>query len=165
MLKSFEVEEKMQEEKYYITEEGLKDLKSELDELIKVTRPEVIEELKQARSQGDLSENADYDAARDRQAQVEARIKQLETMIASAEIIKDNSNSSYVRVGSTVEIEILDTKSVETYTIVGTIEADPLGGKLSNVTPLAEAIMDQKVGATVTVAVDDPYKVKIRAIR
>ncbi len=155
----------MVEEKYFITEEGLKDLKSELDNLIKVVRPEVIDELKQARSQGDLSENADYDAARDRQAQVEARIKQLEMMIDNAEIIKDNSNSKFVRVGSTVELEMLDTKSIETYTIVGTIEADPLSGKLSNVTPLAEAIMDQKVGATVTVAVDDPYKVKILAIR
>ena len=155
----------MVEEKYYITEEGLKDLKTELDELIRVVRPEVIDELKQARSQGDLSENADYDAARDRQAQVEARIKQLEMMIDNAEIIKDNSNSKYVRVGSTVELEMLDTKSIETYTIVGTIEADPLGGKLSNVTPLAEAVMDQKVGATVTVAVDEPYKVKILSIR
>ncbi len=155
----------MVEEKYFITEEGLKDLKSELDDLIHVVRAEVIEELKQARSQGDLSENADYDAARDRQAQVEARIKQLETIINNSEIIKESANSKYVRVGSTVELEILDTESIETYMIVGTIEADPLNGKLSNETPLAKAILDHKAGQTVTVAVDSPYKVKILAIR
>ena len=117
----------MPDNKYYITEEGLQQLKDELDRLVHETRAEVIEELKEARAQGDLSENADYDAARDHQAQVEARIN--------------------------------------TYTIVGTIEADPLNGKLSNVTPLAEAILDQKVGDIVTVKVDDPYQVKIIAVK
>ncbi len=155
----------MADEKFYVTEEGLQDLKSELDNLIHVVRAEVIDELKQARAQGDLSENADYDAARDRQAQVEARIKELEMMINNSEIIKDNKGAKYVRVGSTVEIEDMDTKHIATYTIVGTIEADPLNGKLSNVTPLAEAILDKKAGAVVTVNVDQPYKVKILAVK
>lgn len=155
----------MADNKYYITEEGLKHLKDELDQLIHETRAEVIEELKEARAQGDLSENADYDAARDRQAQVEARIKQLESLINNAEIIQDSTDNYYVRVGSTVEIEELDTKNMSTYTIVGTIEADPLNGKLSNVTPLAEAILDQKVGSVVTVKVDKPYQVKIIAVK
>lgn len=155
----------MTEEKFLVTEEGLSDLKSELDTLIHVTREEVKEELKQARAQGDLSENADYDAARDRQAHVEARIKELEHMIANAEIIKDSRSDKYVRVGSTVEIEDLEMHTKAVYTIVGTIEADPLNGKLSNVTPLAEAILDKKVGSTCIVNVDEPYKVKILSVK
>ena len=74
----------MADEKFYVTEEGLQELKNEFDHLLHVTRAEVIEDLKAARAQGDLSENADYDAARDRQAQVEARIKELEKMISNA---------------------------------------------------------------------------------
>ena len=149
------------EDIFYVTEEGLKDLKDEYEELIHVTRGQVIEELKAARAQGDLSENADYDAARDHQAQVESRIKELEHMIRNAEIINESRSTKYVRLGSTVEIEELDTKNKLTYTIVGSVEADPLGGKLSNVTPLAEAIMDQKVGTIVDVEAKIPYKVKI----
>lgn len=149
------------EEKFYVTEEGLKDLRDELQTLIHVTRNEVIEDLKAARAQGDLSENADYDAARDRQAQVESRIKELEHMIQNAEIIEEKKSTKYVRLGSTVEIQELDTNNVLTYTIVGSVEADPLNGKLSNVTPLAEAILDQRVGSVVTVNVDSPYDVKI----
>lgn len=155
----------MAEEKFYVTEEGLQDLKNEFDNLLHVVRAEVIEDLKAARAQGDLSENADYDAARDRQAQVEARIKELENMIHNAEIIKDKKSSSYVRVGSKVEIEELDTHAINTYTIVGTIEADPLNGKLSNVTQLAEAILDQKVGTICEVEVDKPYQVKILSVK
>ena len=90
---------------FYVTEEGLQDLKNELEELIHVTRNEVIEELKSARAQGDLSENADYDAARDRQAQVESRIKELEHMIRNAEVINEAKSTKYVRLGSTVELE------------------------------------------------------------
>ena len=146
---------------FYVTEEGLQDLKTELDTLIHVTRNEVIDELKQARAQGDLSENADYDAARDRQAQVESRIKELEHMIRNAEVISENKSSKFVRLGSTVEIEELDTKNKLTFTIVGSVEADPLNGKLSNVTPLAEAILDQKVGSVVSVNSKIPYDVKI----
>ena len=148
-------------DKYYVTEEGLQDLKNELDELIHVTRDEVIEELKSARAQGDLSENADYDAARDHQAQVESRIKELEHMIRNAVVINESKSTKYVRLGSTVEIEELDTKKKITYTIVGSVEADPLSGKLSNVTPLAEAIMDQRIGTVVTVNSTIPYDVKI----
>ncbi len=149
------------DEKFYVTEEGLADLKQELHTLIHVTRNEVIEELKAARAQGDLSENADYDAARDHQAQVESRITQLEHMIRNAEVIAEARSSKFVRLGSTVEVQELDTGDVDVYTIVGSVEADPLNGKLSNVTPLAEAILDQRVGSVVTVNVESPYEVKI----
>ncbi|MBQ6493868.1 MAG: transcription elongation factor GreA [Erysipelotrichaceae bacterium] len=152
------------EEKFYVTEEGLNDLKKELDTLIHVTREEVIEELKAARAQGDLSENADYDAARDHQAKVESRIKELEHQIKNAEIISEKRKTSFVRIGSTVEIQELDTKNKLTYKIVGSVEADPLNGLLSNVTPLAEAIMDHRANDVVTVNVDVPYDVKILKI-
>ena len=153
------------EEKFYVTEEGLDELKKQLDELIHVTRNEVIEELKAARAQGDLSENADYDAARDRQAKVEAKIKELEYQIKNAEIIKDKKSGKTVRIGSSVELQELDTKSKITYKIVGSVEADPLNGLLSNETPLAIAILDKKVGDVVTVEVDKPYDVKILNIK
>ena len=151
------------EEKFYVTEEGLNDLKEELVTLIHVTREEVIEELKAARAQGDLSENADYDAARDHQAKVESRIKELEHLIKNAELISEKK-SNFVRIGSTVDIQELDTKNKITYKIVGSVEADPLNGFLSNVTPLAVAIMDHRVNDVVTVMVDQPYDVKILKI-
>lgn len=152
------------DEKIYVTEEGLNDLKKELENLIHVTREEVIEELKAARAQGDLSENADYDAARDHQAKVESRIKELEHQIKNAEIISDRKKTNYVRIGSTVEIQELDTKQKDVYKIVGSVEADPLNGLLSNVTPLAEAILEHKVNDVCTVNVDKPYDVKILKI-
>ena len=155
----------MLDEKFYVTEEGLKELKEEYENLVHVVRNEVIEDLKAARAQGDLSENADYDAARDKQAQVEARIKELEHMIRNAEVISENRGTNYVRLGSTVTVEPMDTHEKITFTIVGTVEADPLNGKVSNATPLAEAILEKKVGTVVTVEVDEPYDVKIVEIK
>ena len=152
------------EEKFYVTEEGLNDLKNELSTLIHVTREEVIEELKAARAQGDLSENADYDAARDHQAKVEARIKELEHQIKNAEVITETKKTNFVRIGSTVDLLEMDTNNKLTYKIVGSVEADPLNGLLSNVTPLAEAILDQRINDVVTVKVDVPYDVKILKI-
>lgn len=156
----------MADEKIYVTQEGLEELKKEQENLIHVVRQEVIEDLKAARAQGDLSENADYDAARDRQAQVEARIRELEIMLNNIEIIDDKQGSVRVaKIGSTVKIEELDTHQIDEFTIVGSVEADPLNGKLSNVTPLAEAILEHKVGQTVEVLVDEPYQVKLLEIR
>ena len=156
----------MADDKIYVTQEGLEELKKEQENLIHVVRQEVIEDLKAARAQGDLSENADYDAARDRQAQVEARIRELEVMLNNIEIIDDKQGSVRVaKIGSTVKIEELDTHQIDEFTIVGSVEADPLNGKLSNVTPRAEAILEHKVGQTVEVLVDEPYQVKILEIR
>ena len=156
----------MADDKIYVTQEGLEELKKEQENLIHVVRQEVIEDLKAARAQGDLSENADYDAARDRQAQVEARIRELEVMLNNIEIIDDKQGSVRVaKIGSTVKIEELDTHQIDEFTIVGSVEADPLNGKLSNVTPLAEAILEHKVGQTVEVLVDEPSQVKILEIR
>lgn len=153
-------------EKIYVTQEGLDELLKEQENLLHVVRQEVIEDLQAARAQGDLSENADYDAARDRQARVEARIRDLEIMLQNIEIIEDQKGSSkIVKLGSTVTVEEQDTKLKNTYTIVGSVEADPLNGKLSNMTPLAMAILDKKVGAICEVDVDKPYKVKVVSIK
>lgn len=159
----------MADEKFFVTKEGLDELLKEQDNLLHVVRDEVIRELQEARAQGDLSENADYDAARDRQARVEARIRELEAMIANAEIIeedKSKSTAKSVGLGSTVTILDLSTNEEETYSIVGSIEADPLNGKLSNITPLAVSLMDYKVGDTVEIqGVEEPYSVKIISLK
>ena len=155
----------MAQDKFLVTKEGLDELLREQENLIHVVRKEVIRELQEARAQGDLSENADYDAARDRQARVEARIRDLEQMISNAEIIEGDKNTSAsktVTLGSTVTIQDVVSKEEETYTIVGSIEADPLNGKLSNITPLAVALMDNKAGDTIMVdTAEEPYEVKI----
>ena len=155
----------MADEKFFVTKEGLDELLKEQDNLLHVVRDEVIRELQEARAQGDLSENA----ARDRQARVEARIRELEAMIANAEIIeedKSKSTAKSVGLGSTVTILDLSTNEEETYSIVGSIEADPLNGKLSNITPLAVSLMDHKVGDTVEIqGVEEPYSVKIISLK
>lgn len=148
--------------KIYVTEEGLQKLKDEYNNLVHVVREEVKSELAEARSLGDLSENADWDAARDKQAQVESRITELESMLNHYEIIDTTHGSKkIVHIGSTVKLEFLDTKEEATYTIVGSTEADPLNGKLSNETPLAQAIIDARVGDTRDVLVANPYQVII----
>lgn len=160
-----------EDKKVLVTKEGYNELLQEQENLIHVVRQDVIRELQEARAQGDLSENADYDAARDRQARVEARIRDLEAMLANVEIIDDETvsrkkNSKTVKLGSTVRILDLESNEEETYTIVGSVESDPLQGKLSNITPLAVAIIDSKVGDVVTVnQVEEPYDVKILELK
>ncbi len=156
----------MADEKIYVTEEGLKKLQDEYNNLVHVVREEVKQELKEARALGDLSENADYDAARDMQAQVEARIAELEYQLANYEIIDTKKGGSKtVRIGSTVTVKFMDTELEADYTIVGSTEADPLNGKLSNETPLAQAILDKRIGSTVTVPVKKPYQVMIVKVK
>lgn len=151
--------------KTVVTKEGLAELQKELDYLIHTIRQEVKEELQAAREQGDLSENADYDAARDRQAKIETRIRELESMLANYEIIDEKKRSRKVSLGSEVKIREMDTKHEAVYTIVGSVEADPLNGKLSNVSPLAIAILDRSTGDVCEVRVEAPYKVKILEVK
>ena len=148
-------------EEIYLTSEGLEELKKELDYLKTEKRPEVIEALKEARALGDLSENAEYDAARSEQTEVEARIAELEKMIEKAVVIKETKKNK-VSIGSKVKIEYLDDKEVDTYTIVGTNEADPFENKISNESPLVKAILGLKKGETATVLCDaGNYDVKV----
>jgi transcription elongation factor GreA len=155
----------MVDNKVILTKDGVKKLKEELRHLIDVERPEVIEQLTFARSQGDLSENADYDAARSRQAEVEGRIKQIEDILANAKIIDDKpKNSKCVTIGSKVAIRDLSLNRENTYTIVGTVEANPFAGKISNDSLLGSALIGKQVGDLVTVKTANPYEVEILRI-
>ena len=149
-----------------LTKEGIEKLKEEKEHLVNVERPQVIEEIQLARSQGDLSENADYDADRDKQAHLEARIKEIDSMLLNAKIIDDSDRDvTVIKAGATVTVLDLEDNTEDTYTIVGTFETDPLNGKISNESPLAKAMMDHKVNEIVTVGVAQPYDVKILNIK
>ena len=151
--------------KIELTKEGEEKLQKEYRHLIDIDRPEVIEQLTVARAQGDLSENADYDAARNRQAEIEARIKEIEDILANAKIIDGASKSGkVVSLGSTVEVKDLSDNTTATYTIVGTVEANPIKGLISNVSPLGHAIVGKRVGDECVVRVAQEYKVLILKI-
>lgn len=141
----------MKDNKIYLTDEGFIELEEELNELKNVRRPEVIKALKEARALGDLSENADYDAARAEQAQVEGRIQELEKIIENALIIQ-KEDTDKVSLGTTVKIKYIDDDEIEEYRIVGSKEADPSNNKISNESPIAKAIMSAKVGEVRKVA-------------
>ncbi|MBE6157432.1 MAG: transcription elongation factor GreA [Firmicutes bacterium] len=149
----------------YLTEEGLEELKKELDNLINVRRPENIQAIKEARSLGDLSENAEYDAARNEQAQIEGRIKQLEKMLENVSIIEEVSTDT-VSIGNTVAIKYVEDDEEDEYKIVGSQEADPFESKISNESPIAQALFDHKVGDVVTVeSPNGSYEVEIIEIK
>ena len=150
--------------KNQMTQEGLDKLKQELDELKNVRRPEIIQALKEARAQGDLSENAEYDAARNNQAEVEAKIKELEILIENTEVVTTVKKDK-VNVGVSVRIEYVDDNEIETYSIVGSKEVDPFENKISDESPIAQAIMGGKVGDVKTVkSPNGSYDVKILEI-
>ena len=156
----------MSDETVYLTDEGFLELETELNELKNVRRPAVIKALKEARALGDLSENADYDAARNEQAQVEGRILELEKIMENAHII-EKGNTDKVSLGTTVRVKYIDDEDeeYEEYRIVGSKEADPSNDKISNESPLAVAIMDKKVGDVCTVeSPNGSYDVEIIAI-
>ena len=122
----------MKEKKIYLTQQGFEELKSELDNLINVKRPANIQAIKEARALGDLSENADYDAAKNDQAEIEGRIKKIEKMLENVEII-EKGDSSVVSLGTTVSIKYVDDEDeTDEYQIVGSQEADPFMSKISN---------------------------------
>ncbi|OIK13318.1 transcription elongation factor GreA [Bacillus sp. MUM 13] len=140
------------EKVFPMTKEGKEKLEQELENLKTVKRKEVVERIKIARSFGDLSENSEYDSAKDEQAFVEGRITTLENMIRNAKIIEESdTNSDTVTLGKTVTFVELPNGDEETYSIVGSAEADPFEGKISNDSPIAASLMGKKVGDTVTV--------------
>ncbi len=148
----------------FLTPEGFLEIENELTDLKLNKRPEVIQALQEARALGDLSENADYDAARNEQAKLEARIKELDYMLEHAKIA-ENHNTNTVTVGTTVTIDYVDDSESVEYKVVGSLEADPFNNKISNESPIGSAIMNRKVGDVISV--DSPngaYKVKITKI-
>lgn len=153
------------EKEIYLTSEGFLKLEEELDHLKKVERPDVITAIKEARALGDLSENAEYSSARERQGKLEARIKEIEYTLEHATII-ENNNDGKVCVGSVVTVKYEEDDEEEEYTIVGTNEADPFENKISNESPIGKALLGAKKGATIEV--DAPagvIKYEIRKIK
>jgi transcription elongation factor GreA len=153
-------------DKQKLTKAGYKKLQEELKYLVDVAREEVKRQLAEARAQGDLSENADYDAARGKQAEVEGRIKEIENILANADIIEESKASTKkVGLGSTVTIRYVDEdRKDQSFMIVGTVESDPVNGKISNSCPLGEALVGKTVGDIVEVKAIRTYKVEILKI-
>lgn len=133
------------DEKFELTQQGKDDLEKELDHLKSVDRPQNIEALKEARAQGDLSENADYDAAREEQRRIEGRIAEIETILKNYIIIASTNNDE-VSIGKKVKILYTKLNKEFDYDVVGTIEADPFNGKISNTSPLGKALIGHKTG-------------------
>ena len=154
----------MDNKKFYeLTEEGRLNLEREKQHLIDVDRPNNIKALQDARSQGDLSENADYDAAREEQSRIEARIAEITEILKNVKIItKDSSNR--VTTGKNVTIEFIGMNKTESYDIVGTIEADPFERKISNESPLGKAIMGHDKGTTLTVVTEKGKEFRVKII-
>ncbi|WP_456278186.1 transcription elongation factor GreA [Bacillus sp. AK128] len=140
------------EKTYPMTKAGKEKIEQELEQLKTVKRKEVVERIKIARGFGDLSENSEYDAAKDEQAFVEGRISLLENMIRKAVLIEDVAeDTNSVSLGKTVTFSELPDGEEETYTIVGSAEADPFEGKISNDSPIAKSLMGKQVGDQVNV--------------
>lgn len=152
-------------DKVILTEEGYKQLEKRLEELKFVKRPEITERIKVARDFGDLSENAEYDAAKNEQARIEGEIVEIEAKLKIAEIIKTDGDHDVVGVGMKVRILDVDMNEEAVYEIVGTTEADISVGRISNESPLGKALVGAKVGQTVSVkAPKCSYEVKVLKI-
>ncbi len=149
---SEEIVHKDLEEKVYLTSEGLAKLKEELDYLRSTKRKEVTERIAKAREYGDISENSEYDTARDEQSFTEGRILEIESLLKRSEIIEEK-HLDVIQIGSTVTVEIEGEK--DTYHIVGTMEAEPESGKISHESPVGKALLGLKVGDEVDVTT--PY--------
>ena len=142
----------MQEKKNILTYEGLRKYEEELHDLKVVKRQEVAQKIKEAREQGDLSENAEYDAAKDEQRDIETEIAELEAILANCEVIQDNDkNKDVVKMESVVVLHDVEFDEDIEYTIVGSSEADSLNNKISNESPLGAALIGKKKGDTVKV--------------
>jgi transcription elongation factor GreA len=135
----------------YLTAEGVDDLRRELDHLVNVKRPALAERLHKAIQQGDLSENADYIAAKEEQGFLEGRIQQIEVMLRNAAIIETDGSGEEVALGRCVTVIEEGEGEEETFRIVGPIEADPLKGRVSYESPLGQALLGRRVGDVVTV--------------
>jgi transcription elongation factor GreA len=135
----------------YLTAEGAEDLRRELDRLISVKRPALAQRLRRAIQQGDLSENADYQVAKEEQAFLEGRIQHIEEMLRNAVMIQEDGPTDVVALGSRVTVIEEGAGEPETFHIVGPAEADPVNGKVSNESPLGRSLLGHGVGDTVTV--------------
>ncbi len=139
-------------EKRLMTTEGLEALQNELTDLKVVKRKEIAQKIKEAREQGDLSENAEYDAAKDEQRDIEARIEEIEAILKNSEVIlEDEIDKDKINLGSTVKLFDVEFDEEVTYKIVGSTEANSLKGKISNESPLGKALINRKAGEAITI--------------
>ena len=153
-----------EEKKNILTYEGLKKLEDELSDLKVNRRREVAQKIKEAREQGDLSENAEYDAAKDEQRDIEARIEEIEKILKNAEVVTDEHATKNINIGWTVTLLDVEFDEEVEYRIVGSTEANSLKGKISNESPVGKAILGHKKGDTVTVETEaGEFKYKILA--
>nr|WP_218925322.1 MULTISPECIES: transcription elongation factor GreA [unclassified Gemella] len=154
---------------YQMTQEGYDKLVEELEHYKKIKRPEVIEKIKVARSFGDLSENSEYDAAKDEQGFIEQKILEMEQMIRYAKIIEIDDKSNTIRLGHTVTYVELPDGVEESYKIVGSAEANPFEYKISNESPVAQALLGKEVGDVVKVSLptgpEDSMDIKIIKVK
>lgn len=150
-----------------LTENDIEEMEKEIEHRKLVLRPQLLEDVKEARAHGDLSENFEYHAAKREKNRNESRIRFLERMIRTAKVIEDNSAEDEVGVGKTVTIYIPEDDEEETYTIVSTMRQDSIHGLISVESPLGKALLRHRVGDTVQVRVSDSYSyaAKIRGIR
>ncbi|HSH21309.1 MAG TPA: transcription elongation factor GreA [Candidatus Caenarcaniphilales bacterium] len=144
----------------YLSREGLEKLREELDEMVNIRRAEVAARIHEAKEHGDITENAEYEDAKNEQAFVEGRIQSLSALIKNAVMIDENHSTTHVQIGSTVEVESDDGR--ERYMIVGSAEAAPADGRISNESPVGRALLGRKKGEKVVVSVpagDTTYKI------
>lgn len=152
-------------EEIYMSQKGLEEMKERLKYLKTVKRQEIVERIQEARSHGDLSENAEYEAARNEQAANEGEILELENQVKNAIILPENTDTSTVHIGSEVKVYDVDMEEEAVYTITGTTEADAAQNKISNESPVGQALLKHKVGDVVTVkAPECDYLLKILEI-
>lgn len=153
-------------EPIYLTEEGARQLREELAELVNVKRPELADRLREARSMGDLAENADYHDAKEQQAFLEGRVQQIEHTLRNATIVPDDRQSDTIHVGSRVTlVEEGVEDEPENYFIVGAAEANPAEGRISNESPMGKALMGRRAGDVITVeAPAGALRFKIKAV-
>lgn len=135
---------------FHLTKEGVAELKKELAELIAQRGP-VAERIRTAREFGDLAENAEYSSAREEQEKVEGRIAEIENILQNVDVIKKPTNDSKVRLGSSVKLKSKQGGKMKEFQVVGTVEADPLNGKISDESPIGTALIGQKVGDAVEI--------------
>ncbi len=136
----------------YLTEDGLQKIKDELEHLTTTRRREVAQMIAEAKAEGDISENAGYDEAKTAQGFLEGRIRELENTLKRAQVIKDEGKKNVINIGRTVIVREVGTEFNETYTIVGSLEADPANGRISNESPIGKALLGKKVGNKIKVA-------------
>jgi transcription elongation factor GreA len=144
----------------YISRDGLEKLRKELEEMVSVRRPEIAQRIHDAKEHGDLSENAEYEDAKNEQAFVEGRIQTLEALIKNATIIDEHHTNDHVQIGSTVKVDGPD--GAQSFMIVGSTEAKPTEGRISNESPVGRALLGRKKGDTIKVQVpagDIAYKI------